>query len=94
MPPDHSGDRRDIPDRISGCTFHNRRKSPILPKAGPRGRGSGGVARQLARQAKPSLDMLRSKMARHVRARQWAWQVVTSRRRTSRVSRRGRLACL
>jgi hypothetical protein len=31
MPPDNSGDRRDIPGRISGCTFHNRRKTPILP---------------------------------------------------------------
>jgi hypothetical protein len=48
MPPDNSGDRRNIPDRISGCTFHNRRKPPILPKAGRRGRGPGGVARQLS----------------------------------------------
>src|ERR1035437_3800109 len=52
MPPDNSGGRRDIPDLISGCTFHNRRKTPILPKAGRRGRGPGGVARQLSQTGK------------------------------------------
>ena len=44
--------RRDIPDRINQCTFHNRQSSPIPPKADPRGRGSGGVARQPCQKGK------------------------------------------
>jgi hypothetical protein len=68
VPPDHSGDRRDIPDRISDFTFHNRRRSPVLPKPAQEERVGWGCQTALPKQAKPSLDMLRGKIARHDRA--------------------------